>query len=837
MRAHIRFWVMSVLLVAALAFLPGGGSPAWAAPASRDAAFTTFDVAIEKTKSAMMGDPETALTLARHASRLAASLPRSNQAEVARATAGWLEGEALIGANRSDLALSVIENALSLAQSVAPDSKLHGDLLRSRGALAAGQGKVVEALKDYQDAYRAFVHAKVARSQAMALQDIGQIYWLAADNEKALAYYQKAIETYGDDPIIRLTTHNNRAEVYRKLGRYDLTSKEYNAALVEAQLLKSPLLQARILANYADALTQAGNLKAAQRAAERAIALVQTGEGVGWRAVAYGSAGKAAAGREDWAQAKRYFDLAFAGIDLTKSDMSYHDYHGAAADVYEKVGDRDLALAHLRAFQRLDAEAAKLTASYANQLASAQFDFAAQNLKISDLRKKQLERDVAMERQRAQFRMAMFIGLGSAGLVAFAVTLAGFFSVRRSRDEVRAANDNLQNSNTKLEKALQAKTEFLAMTSHEIRTPLNGILGMTQVLLTDRGIASDVRGRIEVVNSAGLTMKALVDDILDVAKMESGKLAIVHDTTNLQQILKEAGQLWSGQAQSKSIGLRLQTDDAPAIIVGDGARIRQIIFNLMSNALKFTHEGEVSLQVMAETAADEGEQLVIRVRDSGIGIGEDMQAAIFEPFRQVDSAMNRQYSGTGLGLSICRQLVAAMAGTIAVDSILGEGATFTVKLPLRFPEGTAASQDAGPDHALGDRSVLAFLPFDDELVMLKMLLAAHCGRVDILESAPPSDMPLPVGDYDLIIIDPVCLSADDANALQHWIEAADAAGAKTSLLLADSGPVTPAAAMMMGADQIILRPVEAEDIVEALCGLFGAAPENFVAPSLTALSA
>jgi signal transduction histidine kinase len=799
--------------------------------ASQETQFAQFDAAIEKTKSAMMGDPQAALATARNAVQLADRLPLSGRATIARATAKWLEGEALLGTNDSHAAQPIIAEALALVERAAPNSKLHGDLLRSHGAIASMKGDVVAALNDYQRAFAVFQAAKITRSQAIVLQDLGQIYSDAGDYPKALRYYNQALETHVADPALNLSSHNNLAEVYRKQHAYDLATGEYRLALIEARKLGSPLLQVRILTNLAGAETEAGRLNEAQAAVEQALSMARNGEGAGWRPFVIGAEAKIAAQRGDLNRAAALFNTTFAGVDLGSSDMLFRDYHLSASKVHEGLGNQNLALAHFKAFQRLDSEARNLTSSIASQLASAQFDFANQNLRIARLKQEKLQKDIAA-------RTTLFSVLGAAGMIVFVVLLYGFVSVRRSRNTVRAANDNLTVSNAALEKALHAKTEFLAMTSHEIRTPLNGILGMTQILLSDRRVADDLRNRIEVVNSAGETMRALVDDILDVAKMESGELTIVAEKTNLLAILKETGQLWSGQAETKGLDLRLETSEAPADIIGDGSRIRQIVFNLMSNALKFTLEGSVTLKVYAQATDDNAEQLLIEVIDTGIGIAPDMHEAIFESFKQVDAGTTRQFSGTGLGLAICKRLAEAMGGTIGVESAPGAGSTFRVSLPLtRLSGDLDPASHASDEGALSDKAMLVALPDGDAAVLIKMALMAEAESLEIATNLSDAAAMVGQGHCDHLLFDAACIAEDCADPLadlRGLVAACDAAGTKCSLLVAMDGPLSPAQAMMAGASQIIVKPIGIDELLPALRSVYAKEPEVFVAPVLMA---
>lgn len=807
-----------------------------------EASFAAFEASVEKTKNAMMGDPEEALKTAQNAVMQAQRLPASKRAEVAVATAGWLHGEALIGVNASEKAAAIISQALAIAEKSAANTKLHGDLLRSRGAISAMKGDMLSALRDYQAAYKVFVIAKVARSEAIALQDIGQIYWEAADYNRVLDYLNQSAEAFSGDPALTMTTRNDRAEVYRKMGRYDEAAKEYRAALILARKLDSPMLQTRILTNLAGSEADAKRLASAQSAADQAMQFVDHDDAAGWRSFVFGISAKVAVLRGDNARAGTLFAKAFDGVDLETSDMLFREYHQSAAQLYEQIGDKEKALAHLKAFQRLEEEGHSLTATTASQLMAAEFDFANQKLKISRLKEEQLKRDIQIERQKTSFRTTLFLAIAGATSIVFGLILFGFFQMRKSRNQIRSANNSLSVANSSLEKALQAKTEFLAMTSHEIRTPLNGILGMTQVLLADRSVETKVRERIEVVNSAGETMRALVDDILDVAKMESGELTIAHEKTNLHGILEETGRLWSDQAKSKQIELIIDIASAPAQIMSDGGRIRQMMFNLMSNAIKFTDSGSIILTAKTENAPDGGEQLLLSVADTGIGIATDQHQHIFESFKQVDGGLTRKFGGTGLGLAICQRLTTALGGTINVVSVPDEGSTFTVILPLEqvSEEVMAARPSVATGLGLANASLLIVDGNASNLGMLGMMLGGTAGSVAIAANIDHAIETLGQQTITHILFDADCAVTENespADAFSRIIDAANNVSALISITVAPGPKLSIADAMTAGASQVIVKPISVEELVDALQSLYGPSPETFIAPSLEARAA
>jgi CheY-like chemotaxis protein/anti-sigma regulatory factor (Ser/Thr protein kinase) len=213
-------------------------------------------------------------------------------------------------------------------------------------------------------------------------------------------------------------------------------------------------------------------------------------------------------------------------------------------------------------------------------------------------------------------------------------------------------------------------------------------------MLADPKLEPETRDRIGIVHGAGVTMRSLVDDILDVAKMETGNLTVEAVPLDLCATLREVTRLWEEQARGKGLSFRLELSHAPGWIVSDAGRLRQIVFNLLSNAIKFTERGGVTLRAVAEGEGD-ARRLRLIVTDTGIGIPADKFEEVFESFRQVDAGTTRQFGGTGLGLTICRNLARALGGEIAVESVEGEGARFTVDLPLVAAEPPADAASVG----------------------------------------------------------------------------------------------------------------------------------------------
>jgi signal transduction histidine kinase/CheY-like chemotaxis protein/HPt (histidine-containing phosphotransfer) domain-containing protein len=262
---------------------------------------------------------------------------------------------------------------------------------------------------------------------------------------------------------------------------------------------------------------------------------------------------------------------------------------------------------------------------------------------------------------------------------------------RELETRVRERTTELQEARDAAETANRAKSAFLAVMSHEVRTPLNGVIGMTGLLL-DTPLTPEQREYAETVRSSGELLLALLNDILDFSKMEADKVELEHVEFELGATIEETLELLAERAHAR--GLELNVDlapDLPGVVAGDPARLRQILLNLVSNAIKFTHEGQVIVRAALAAPDTEGDAVVVRidVTDSGIGIPPDAVPKLFNAFTQVEASTTRRYGGTGLGLAICKRLAALLGGDIGVESTPGAGSTFwfTVRLERRAAHG------------------------------------------------------------------------------------------------------------------------------------------------------
>jgi len=377
----------------------------------------------------------------------------------------------------------------------------------------------------------------------------------------------------------------------------------------------------------------------------------------------------------------------------------------------------------------------------------------------------------------------------------------------------------LKDAKSQAETANRAKSEFLANMSHEIRTPLNGVVAMADALGRET-LPPRQREMIEIIRSSGDTLERLLSDILDTAKIEAGLLSLENAPFGLGQMVQDMCALWRARAEDKGLVLRIDTDpELPEKVVGDIVRVRQVLENLVSNAVKFTSVGEVRVSVEALA----GDEIVFRVTDSGVGFDEVQMARIFNRFQQADGSITRQFGGTGLGLAISQDLVQRMGGRMGCNSSPGQGAAFWVQLPLGPVEADRDPTADSVDQTARERTeTLRILLADDHPAnrkVVEVLLSAANIELLAVEDGLKAVEAFGQGRFDIILMDMQMPVMDGLTATRRIRRLEQAMGlARTPILMLTANAMAEhiAESKAAGADDHLAKPITSQRLFEAI---------------------
>jgi two-component system, sensor histidine kinase len=382
--------------------------------------------------------------------------------------------------------------------------------------------------------------------------------------------------------------------------------------------------------------------------------------------------------------------------------------------------------------------------------------------------------------------------------------------LKRAMRDLEAARDAANAANV-------LKTQFLANMSHEIRTPLNGVLAMAEVMSMGE-LAGVQRERLSIIRQSGSLLLAVLNDVLDLSKIEAGKLSLVREDFEITATLAPTAETFQVLAEGKGLDFAFTISDAAkGWWRGDADRLRQIVGNLLSNAVKFTPHGSVQAAVEVNP---EGDTLRLVVRDSGVGIAPEKLPALFEKFTQADNSATRRFGGTGLGLAICRELTQMMGGSIDVESREGHGSTFTVELPLTRGEAAGARQ-ADAAHDNGDRNI-RLLAAEDNPTNQQVLAAVMESLgidIDIVSDGRQAVDAWKVGGYDLVLMDiqmPVMDGIEAARQIRGVEQAEQRKRTPIVALTANALTYQVEEYMAAGMDGHVAKPIEIAKLYEAI---------------------
>jgi two-component system sensor histidine kinase/response regulator len=386
-------------------------------------------------------------------------------------------------------------------------------------------------------------------------------------------------------------------------------------------------------------------------------------------------------------------------------------------------------------------------------------------------------------------------------------------SLEAARQELLKLNEELAEARDKASASSHLKSEFLAAMSHEIRTPLNGVIGTTSLLM-ETDLSHQQQDYVETLSSSAESLLTIINDVLDISKIEAGKMSLEHRSFDVRRAVDQVAELLAPEAGPKGIQLVVRVKHSvPRCLIGDEVRIRQVLINLVGNAIKFTHDGHVLINIVYRPEAKDGLKLAIAVEDTGIGIPDDKLALIFGAYDQADAFTAIQYGGTGLGLAISKKLCELMGGCITVTSTVGEGSRFTMHLPLGIDSENAEMPE--PPDSLSNLSAVVLSPRKIVRALLKEVLANWGIRVATTQGvqeavAKHKELRDTMISQHIMIVDQADGITDHSQVLLA-LKDAEQLDKQPVLLLTEPGQVAEASGIEgMGYTACVAKPVRPE---------------------------
>jgi len=563
-------------------------------------------------------------------------------------------GLGTVGESDLDAAERELSRALELARAEADPARIVR-ALNGIGNVHNLRGDFLQALNTFVEALHLVEQSDGVIDGDRTLNHLAHVHSRLGDLERSLHYHQRFAESAeaSGDPLRIATAYNNTGVLQRENGDYTGALRALRKSLPPARRSGSKRTLSRSLTNIGLTFMRMNRSRRAIRFCELALHVNQGIDNPMGDLDALRTQGAALARLEELERAAEVLEHARAIAEEHQLPMELKGCYGQLAEIYRALGRFEQAYEHLDKMHDLseelfDAEKARLFSEAETRHKSEIYQL--KNVKLAAA-------NIEISKQRAL--------------------------LERARDEAQAAD--------------RAKSEFLAVMSHEVRTPLNGVIGMAD-LLKATGLSGDQNEYVETIRMSGEALLSVLNDILDFSKSEAGKMRIESAEFDLVSSLRDLVATLEPSAARRDLKLvcRLAPNLPPAVR-GDWKRIRQILLNLLDNAMKFTRAGRIDLEVTTVEEESDACHVSFTIKDTGIGISDEIQRRIFEPFVQADSSTTREFGGTGLGLVICRRLVEIMGGSIGVESELGSGSSFWFTIRLH-PHGgdreTAAPRGA-----------------------------------------------------------------------------------------------------------------------------------------------
>lgn len=420
--------------------------------------------------------------------------------------------------------------------------------------------------------------------------------------------------------------------------------------------------------------------------------------------------------------------------------------------------------------------------------------------------------------------------------ITFLTCIAQFISMSLFFDDAQASAHKLQTALVDAEKANEAKSAFLATMSHEIRTPMNGVLGAT-ALLQKRELESDIEGYVNIIDDCGKSLMSVLNDILDVSKLEAGKFEIEQTIFSIRETLRSIQSIYNLKAEEKGLKFEASvTPDVADLRTGDSHRIMQILHNLVANAMKFTERGSVVVTIdNADAGAASTAAIKITVADTGIGMSADQADNIFESFVQADSSMSRRYGGSGLGLSIVKGIIDAMDGAISVASSPGEGAVFEAVIPLPVASSAGDPEDGERDGSVVTWEKLSILVAEDNAInrmIIDAFLKQTGAQVTYVENGRLAVDAVADGHFDIALMDIHMPEMDGVEALLEIRKRERAENRQPLQILAvtaDAMQQEKSRYLETGFNDHLPKPINEAALLQAIENALDMAPKNTAA--------